>query len=153
MKLFGLNKTSDEGLPNLRSLQGNGQPDFDIVGTSFYKNNFRILGKRLGVKSNNEVFLELTLRHDPGNIHSPKRQAIGVYSHNLLLGHIPEQACPAFLSALNQSEGIGKASGRIWFGDDDINGICLSILWPPHFEGSKPEKLPQAELEATGLFL
>lgn len=152
MRLFSRNKSLGESLQKLRTLQGNGQPDFDIVGTSFYKKNFQSLAKKLRVPSNSEVFLELTLRHDPENSHSAKRQAIGVYSHQLLLGHVPEQACPAFLAALNQSEGIGKANGRIWFGADEVFGIRLSILWPPHFEGSKPEKLPHPELKGDGTF-
>lgn len=139
-------------MQNLRTLQGNGQPDFDIVGTSFYKNNFQSLAKKLRVPSNSEVYLELILQHNPENKHSAKRQAIGVYSNQLLLGHVPEQACSAFLAALNQSEGIGKATGRIWFGADEIYGIRLSILWPPHFEGFKPERLAQPELKGDGAF-
>jgi hypothetical protein len=150
--MFGIRKSSFPSLDALKKLQGNGEPDFAVVGTSFYRQNIEKVRRTHRVQIGNELSIPITLRHDPENSKSPKRQAIGVYSAGLLLGHIPEVACESFLDALKVSAGISKADARIWFGANNVCSIRLSVLWPPHLEGEAAPKLKEQSNVGDGSF-
>lgn len=150
--MFSLRKSFFPSLVTLRKLQVNSEPNFAVVGTSFYKANIENVRRKHKVQIGNELQFELALRHDPGNSKSPKRQAIGIYSEGLLLGHIPEVACEPFLDAMKISDGICKADARIWFGDHGVCSIRLSVLWPPHLEGEAAPKLKAQSNAGDGTY-
>jgi len=112
-----------------RLLLGDESFDFEVVGESFYSQNFSTLQKNYGLIDGQDWDDIATLIVDPGNKHSAN--AVGVFVAGLKLGHVPEQNAPGVYTFLLQNGGYAKADAAIYFSSaDGQNSIWLDAVFP-----------------------
>jgi hypothetical protein len=135
----------DKPLPNIldadraltasaaRMLLGDESYSFEVVGESFYAQNFSALQKNIGLEDGHDWDDQATLIVDPGNKHSPN--AVAVFVSGLKLGHVPETNAPGVYKFLLQSGGYAKAEAAIYFSAaDGKNSIWLDAVIPVLFK-------------------
>lgn len=124
------------GTKNLGELFIYGDDDseeFDIVGESFYFDNFFKTREKLGarIEDTDEVVLDLVAQ--PDNPHSKNGKAVAVQYDGLILGHISEESNAEFFDLLQQYGGQGKCKGTIYFAPIEKvtkNSVRLFIDFP-----------------------
>lgn len=92
-----------------------GRPEMDVVGESFYRENFNLVRKSLGIPENSAHMTHLTLARDPGNPFSKSGKAVRVLYDTLTLGFVPEAVAPAVFSMVEKLEQQARVGGGIWF--------------------------------------
>lgn len=107
----------DPKLPRSAKVQAyeKGRPEMDVVGESFYRENFNLVRKSLDVPENSGHMTYLTLARDPGNPFSKSGKAVRVLYDTLTLGFVPEAVAPAVFSMMEGLEQQAHVGGRIWF--------------------------------------
>lgn len=112
-----------------RELLGDQSFSFEVVGESFYAQNFSALQKNLGLADGQDWDDAAVLIVDPGNPHS--KNAVAVFISGLKLGHVPETNAPGVYRFLMQSGGYAKADAAIYFSaGDGKNSIWLDAVVP-----------------------
>ena len=92
-----------------------GRPEMNVVGESFYRENFNLVRKSLDVPDNSGHSTNFTLARDPGNPFSKSGKAVRVLFENLTLGFVPEAVAPAVFSMVERLEHQARVGGAIWF--------------------------------------
>jgi hypothetical protein len=116
-----------------RALLGDESFDFEVVGESFYAQNFSALQKNLGLVDGQDWDDVAVLIADPGNKQSPN--AVGVYVSGLRLGYVPEVNAPGVYRFLLQNGGYAKADAAIYFSAaTSQNSIWLDAVIPVLFK-------------------
>jgi hypothetical protein len=112
-----------------RELLGDESFSFEVVGESFYAQNFSALQKNAGLVDGQDWDDVATLIVDPGNQHS--KTAVAIFVSGLKLGYVPEQNAPGVYRFLMQSGGYAKADVAIYFSAaDGKNSIWLDAVLP-----------------------
>lgn len=114
-----------------RALLGTGTYDFEVVGESFYNQNFAALQKNLKVADDNDWDEVAILVADPGNRHS--KNAVAVFVSGLKLGHVPEEQSELIYRFLLQNGGFAKADAALYF-SPTRNSIWLDVARPYTFK-------------------
>jgi len=115
-----------------RKLLGDDSFSFEVVGESFYGQNFLALQKNLGLEDGQDWDVEANLIVDPGNQHG--KTAVAVFVSGLKLGHVPEQNSAGVYKFLLQNGGYAKADAAIYFSNaDGMNSIWLDAVIPVSF--------------------
>ena len=135
----------DKPLPNIldagramtansaRMLLGDESFSFEVVGESFYAQNFSALQKNIGLIDGRDWDEIATLIVDPGNRNS--KTAVAVFVSGLKLGYVPEVNAPGVYKFLLQNGGYAKADAAIYFsGADGQNSIWLDAVIPVLFK-------------------
>jgi hypothetical protein len=116
-----------------RELLGDESFSFEVVGESFYSQNFSALQKNVGLVDGQDWDDVAVLIVDPGNLHS--KTAVAVFVSGLKLGYVPEQNAPGVYKFLMQSGGYAKADAAIYFSAaDGKNSIWLDAVIPILFK-------------------
>jgi len=131
----------DKPLPNIldaeraltaagaRMLLGDESYSFEVVGESFYAQNFSALQKNVGLIDGRDWDDVATLVVDPANRQS--KTAVAVFVSGLKLGHVPEENAPGVFKFLLQNGGYAKADAAIYFSSaDGQNSIWLDAVFP-----------------------
>jgi hypothetical protein len=109
-------------------------PEFDVVGESFYSDNFHKLRELLGAEPEDEEYVDLELVNEPENKFSANRHAVAVKAAGMILGHISEAENKPFFSVIEQAGGSVMCAGRVWFdepgGDVERNSVQLLVKVP-----------------------
>lgn len=134
----------DKPLPNIldaeraltasgaRMLLGDESYSFEVVGESFYSQNFSALQKNIGLMDGHDWDDVATLIVDPANRHS--KTAVAVFVSGLKLGYVPEENAPGVYKFLLQNGGYAKADAAIYFSAaDGQNSIWLDAVIPVLF--------------------
>jgi hypothetical protein len=112
-----------------RPLLGDESFDFEVVGESFYPQNFLALQKNVGLVDGQDWDDVAILIADPGNKQSAN--AVGVFVSGLKLGYVPETNAPGVYRFLMQNDGYAKADAAIYFSaNDGQNSIWLDAVVP-----------------------
>jgi hypothetical protein len=112
-----------------RPLLGDESFDFEVVGESFYPQNFLALQKNVGLVDGQDWDDVAILIADPGNKQSAN--AVGVFVSGLKLGYVPETNAPGVYRFLMQNGGYAKADAAIYFSaNDGQNSIWLDAVVP-----------------------
>ena len=114
-----------------RTLLGTGTYDFEVVGESFYKQNFEAIQKNLNVSDDSDWDEVATLIADPGNLHS--KNAVAVFISGLKLGYVPENQAELIYRFLLQNGGFAKADAALYFSASSGNSIWLDVARPYTF--------------------
>lgn len=135
----------DQPLPNVldadraltassaRALLGDESFSFEVVGESFYAQNFSALQKNVGLVDGQDWDDVATLIVDPANQHS--QNAVAVFVSGLKLGYVPEHNAPGVYRFLLQNGGYAKADAAIYFSSaDGQNSIWLDAVIPVLFK-------------------
>ena len=135
----------DKPLPNIldaeraltaagaRMLLGDESYSFEVVGESFYAQNFSALQKKVGLIDGRDWDDVATLVVDPANRHS--KTAVAVFVSGLKLGHVPEENATGVFKFLLQNGGYAKADAAIYFSSaDGQNSIWLDAVIPVLFK-------------------
>lgn len=135
----------DKPLPNIldaqraltaaaaRDLLGDESFSFEVVGESFYAQNFSALQKNVGLIDGRDWDDTATLIVDPANRES--KTAVAVFVSGLKLGYVPEQNAPGVYKFLLQNGGYAKADAAIYFSAaDGKNSIWLDAVIPVLFK-------------------
>ena len=135
----------DEPLPNIldsnramtassaRFLLGDESYSFEVVGESFYSQNFLALQKNVGLVDGQDWDDVATLIVDPANQHS--KNAVAVFVSGLKLGYVPETNAPGVYKFLLQNGGYARAEAAIFFSAADANNsIWLDVVVPVLFK-------------------
>jgi hypothetical protein len=116
-----------------RPLLGDESFDFEVVGESFYPQNFAALQKNLGLVDGQDWDDVAVLIADPGNKQS--KNAVGVFVSGLRLGYVPEVNAPGVYRFLLQNGGYAKADAAIYFSSaDGQNSVWLDAVIPILFK-------------------
>ena len=116
-----------------RPLLGDQSFDFEVVGESFYPQNFSALQKNVGLVDGQDWDDVAVLIADPGNKQS--KNAVGVFVSGLKLGYVPEVNAPGVYRFLLQNGGYAKADAAIYFSaSDGQNSIWLDAVIPVLFK-------------------
>ncbi|CAB4634396.1 unannotated protein [freshwater metagenome] len=116
-----------------RQLLGDDSFSFEVVGESFYAQNFSALQKNAGLVDGQDWDDTAFLVVDPGNYHS--KTAVAVFVSGLKLGHVAEENAPGVFRFLLQSGGYAKADAAIFFSAaDGQNSIWLDAVIPVLFK-------------------
>jgi hypothetical protein len=112
-----------------RMLIGDTSFAFEVVGESFYPQNFSALQKNLGLVDGADWDDQATLMVDPANRHS--KTAVAVFVAGLKLGYVPETHSAGIYRFLLQNGGYAKADTAIYFSSaDGQNSIWLDVVIP-----------------------
>ena len=115
-----------------RMLIGDSSFSFEVVGESFYSQNFLAIQKNLNLEDGQDWDDQATLIADPGNKNS--KNAVAVFVSGLKLGYIPDNLAPRVYQFLMQHGGYAKADAAIYFSSaDSQNSIWLDLMLPPNF--------------------
>lgn len=115
-----------------RMLLGDESFSFEVVGESFYAQNFAALQKNIGLEDGRDWDVEAVLIVDSGNRHS--QNAVAVFVSGLKLGYVPETTANAVYKFLLQNGGYAKADGAIYFSaKDGQNSLWLDAVVPLSF--------------------
>lgn len=115
-----------------RQLLGDESFSFEVVGESFYAQNFLALQKNVGLVDGQDWDDTATLIADPANTRS--QNAVAVYVSGLKLGHVPEDNAVGVYKYLMQHGGYAKADAAIYFSSKDgKNSIWLDAVIPITF--------------------
>lgn len=115
-----------------RMLVGDSSFDFEVVGESFYAQNFLAIQKDLELEDGEDWDAEAALVADPGNQHS--NTAVAVFVSGLKVGYVPETMAARIYSFLMQHGGYARADAAIYFSSEDAkNSIWLDLSLPPNF--------------------
>ena len=136
-----LKAVGDKPLPNIldanramtassaRMLLGDESFSFEVVGESFYSQNFSALQKNVGLIDGHDWDDIATLIVDPGNRNS--KTAVAVFVAGLKLGYVPEDNSERAYKFLMQNGGYAKADAAIYFSAaDGKNSIWLDAVFP-----------------------
>jgi len=116
-----------------KELLGDESFDFEVVGESFYAQNFSALQKSVGLVDGQDWDDVAVLIADPGNKQSPN--AVGVFVSGLKLGYVPEVNAPGVYRFLLQNGGYAKADAAIYFSAaTGQNSIWLDAVIPVLFK-------------------
>lgn len=116
-----------------RPLLGDESFDFEVVGESFYSQNFSALQKNAGLVDGQDWDDVAVLIADPANKQSPN--AVGVFVSGLKLGYVPEVNAPGVYKFLLQNGGYAKADAAIYFSAaNGQNSIWLDAVIPVLFK-------------------
>jgi hypothetical protein len=125
--------------------------EYSVVGVSFYDQNFNSARQRLRAPIDSEHEVVVLLRHNPENLESETRTAVGVYFEGLHLGHVPQAASVIFVQdVLSKTGGMVNCTARIWFGPT-MNSLRLRISWPPRLKGETATSSPRV-LQGAGTY-
>jgi hypothetical protein len=128
-----LDETRSRAAATAKLLLGDESFDFEVVGESFYSQNFSTLQRNYGLRDGQDWDDIATLIVDPGNNHSPN--AVGVFVGRLKLGHVPEVNAPGVYRFLLQNGGYAKADAAIYFSSaDGQNSVWLDAVVPVLFK-------------------
>lgn len=141
LELDTLKAVGDKPLPNIldanramtansaRMLLGDESFSFEVVGESFYSQNFSALQKNIGLVDGHDWDDVATLIVDPGNRSS--KTAVAVFVSGLKLGYVPEDNSERAYKFLLQNGGYAKADAAIYFSSaDGKNSIWLDAVFP-----------------------
>ena len=136
-----LKAVGDKPLPNIldanramtassaRMLLGDESFSFEVVGESFYSQNFSALQKNVGLIDGHDWDDIATLIVDPGNRNS--KTAVAVFVAGLKLGYVPEDNSERAYKFLMQNGGYARADAAIYFSAaDGKNSIWLDAVFP-----------------------
>jgi hypothetical protein len=136
-----LKALGDKPLPNIldagramtasgaRMLLGDESFSFEVVGESFYAQNFSALQRNVGLIDGRDWDDVATLIVDPGNRAS--KTAVAVFVSGLKLGYVPEEKSQVAYKFLLQNGGYAKADAAIYFSAaDGQNSIWLDAVFP-----------------------
>jgi hypothetical protein len=116
-----------------RMLLGDESFSFEVVGESFYAQNFSALQKNIGLIDGRDWDVVAVLIADPGNKQS--QNAVGVFVSGLKLGYVPEINAPGVYRFLMQNGGYAQADGAVYFSSaDGQNSIWLDAVIPVLFK-------------------
>lgn len=115
-----------------RVLLGNNAFDFEVVGETFYMQNFATLQRDFGLVDGQDWDEVALLVADPGNNFS--KTAVAVFVSGLKLGHVPDDISPSVFRFLLQQGGSAKADAAIYFSaKNSMNSIWLDVAMPLSF--------------------
>jgi hypothetical protein len=115
-----------------RQLLGDDSFDFEVVGESFYSQNFSALQRNWGLEDGQDWDDEATLIADPGNGHS--NTAVAVFVSGLKVGYVPETTSASVYRFLLQNGGYARADAAIYFSAaDGKNSVWLDVAKPMNF--------------------
>ena len=136
-----LKAVGDKPLPNIldanramtassaRMLLGDESFSFEVVGESFYSQNFSALQKNVGLIDGHDWDDIAALIVDPGNRTS--KTAVAVFVAGLKLGYVPEDNSERAYKFLMQNGGYARADAAIYFSAaDGKNSIWLDAVFP-----------------------
>ena len=136
-----LKAVGDKPLPNIldanramaassaRMLLGDESFSFEVVGETFYAQNFSALQKNVGLIDGHDWDDIATLIVDPGNRNS--KTAVAVFVSGLKLGYVPEGNSERAYKFLLQNGGYARADAAIYFSAaDGKNSIWLDAVFP-----------------------
>ena len=136
-----LKAVGDKPLPNIldanramtansaRMLLGDESFSFEVLGESFYSQNFSALQKNVGLIDGHDWDDIATLIVDPGNRNS--KTAVAVFVAGLKLGYVPEDNSERAYKFLMQNGGYARADAAIYFSAaDGKNSIWLDAVFP-----------------------
>jgi hypothetical protein len=128
-----LDSSSSMTASSARALLGDESFSFEVVGESFYSQNFLALQKNVGLVDGQDWDDVATLIVDPANSHS--KNAVAVFVSGLKLGYVPEHNAPGVYKFLLQNGGYAKADAAIYFSAaDGQNSIWLDAVIPVLFK-------------------
>ena len=154
----------DPKLPRSANVQAyeKGRPEMDVVGESFYRENFNLVRKTLDAPENSGQMAHFTLATDPGNPFSQSGKAVRVLYDTLTLGFVPEAVAPAVFSMVERLDQQVRVGGRIWFDSMKVhkprNSVRISSAGtyedsrksgPDNPELPKRSKFSQADQDAA----
>jgi len=109
-------------------------PEFDVVGESFYADNFHKLMAILGAEPEDEEYIDLELVNEPENKFSENGNAVAVLAAGMKIGHISESENTPFFKLIASVGGKVSCAGRVWFdepgGDVERNSVQLLVKVP-----------------------
>jgi hypothetical protein len=112
-----------------KMLMGSSTFDFEVVGESFYKQNYAALQKNLSLSDGQDWDEIAVLIADPGN--NSSKTAVAVFVSGLKLGYVPETHSAGVFRFLLQHGGQAKADAAIYFSaHDSMNSLWLDIAFP-----------------------
>lgn len=115
-----------------RMLLGNTSFDFEVVGESFYAQNFAALQKNLGLVDGQDWDDVAALVADPSNPQAPNQ--VAVFVSGLRVGYIPDTRSAGIYSFLLQNGGYARADAAIYFSiGDGQNSVWLDVALPYTF--------------------
>lgn len=136
-----LKAVGDKPLPNIldanramtassaRMLLGDESFSCEVVGETFYAQNFSALQKNVGLIDGHDWDDVATMIVDPGNRNS--KTAVAVFVSGLKLGYVPEENSERAYKFLLQNGGYAKADAAIYFSAaDGKNSIWLDAVFP-----------------------
>lgn len=110
-------------------------PEFDVVGESFYADNFHKLRALLGAEPEDEEYIDLELLNEPENKFSANGHAVAVLAAGMKIGHISESENTPFFKLIASVGGKVNCAGRVWFdepgGTIERNSVQLLVKLPP----------------------
>jgi len=125
---------TNPGLPRLAA-----GSEFDVVGESFYSENFHRLMALLGAEPEDEEFIDFELLSEPENKFSANGHAVAVKAAGMILAHISESKNTPFFKLIEEAGGSVLCEGRVWFdepgGDLERNSVQLFVKTPPRLSG------------------
>lgn len=118
--------------------------ELDLVGESFYTENFDSVRQTLGddPKSQHQVKLKLVL--DPGNPFSQSGKAVKVCHGDMTLGFVPERIAPSIYPLVERQPGQSFVEATLWFdlrqGQRSRNSVRVKAQRPPASEVDKRQQ-------------
>lgn len=115
----------------IAKIRGNGRFEVDVVGESFYAENFETLARRHKPTDNeDESFGDAVLTLDDHNPHDA--QAVAVFIEGLQVGHLSRDMARDFRAALKrdglqQHRQFAVAARLYWGGDERHFSVTLDL--------------------------
>jgi hypothetical protein len=100
---------------SLNSSSPSGRPELDVVGESFYRENFHFLRESYRIEGMAQLEGTFKLARDPGNTFSKSGRAVKVLFDTLTVGFVPEFLAPAIYSVIEEIDREILLKGTIWF--------------------------------------
>ena len=107
-------------------LKGDGSFSQEVVGESFYRDEFKRLDAYIKQVDPGEDEVVCQLVADPDNKHD--RNAVRVVAGDLQLGHLPRDLAAEVQGEIIEMGGLAKVTGRVHFGEH--NSIRLDMVLP-----------------------
>lgn len=130
------------------------RPELDVVGESFYRENFDFLRRAYSAKFMSRWDAKLELARDPGNAFSKSGRAVKVLLDTLTVGYVPEILAPAIYSIIEDLSHRTLVEGSIWFDSSKFrnpkNSVKVYTAGP--FEASLSSRSPTVSVaQASGI--
>ena len=107
-------------------LRGDGSFSQEVVGESFYKDEFKRLDTYIKQVDPGEDEVVCQLVADPDNRHDSN--AVKVMAGDLQLGHLPRDLAAELQGEIIDMGGLAKVTGKVHFGEH--NSIRLDMVLP-----------------------
>lgn len=124
--------------------------ELDVVGESFYAENFDSVRQTLGEdpKSQRQVKLKLVL--DPDNPFSQSGKAVKVCHDDMTLGFVPERIAPSVYPVVERQQRGSFVEATLWFdsrqGQQSRNSVRVKAQRPPASEVDKRQHTPSSRI-------